>query len=662
MLPAAALLLASLSSAAPAPRPELRFSVVEGSVRNYFCRRGRAAAHLLASSGEEPRLIVAFPAGNTGIGLWFEKGARPVELEAVGAPAAVERADGMRGVTAHLSASGALRTRAVVLGSVRVLRDYVYTGSVPPEISTRVAGGPPLVVTRTLLDGRHRLELRLQPLKGASIRVDGNGAVSFAAAAPSGPLEFQLTALTDEAPLDPLPADELLKVRRPGRDLDALEFLAYRQKFLAGSWRFLTYFGRDTLLSARLLLPVLRPAAAEAALGSVLDRLGPDGEVAHEEDIGDFAALRRVRAGEKDGGLEKPFYDYKMIDGDFLLAPVLASYLLDTPEGRAGSARFLARKTPAGLTYAAALERNLDRVRRLAAPYAAAPSTATLIALKPGQAVGEWRDSGDGLGGGRVPFDVNAALVPAALAAGARLEAAPPLGPRPDAAAEFDRLARAWAKSADAFQVEIPAAEAWTRLQEYAREQGLDLPAGAAPEGAVRFHALALDGAGRPIPVLNTDEGFVLLFTNPEPPALDQIVASLTAPFPRGLASPVGYPVADPAYLADPAERAKFSRGAYHGAVVWSWQQAMLAAGLARQLERKELPPATKDGLRRAQTTLWAAIKATSELRHSELWSWKPERGRMVAQPFGQGGGDADESNAAQLWSTVYLAVTPPGP
>jgi hypothetical protein len=88
----------------------------------------------------------------------------------------------------------------------------------------------------------------------------------------------------------------------------------------------------------------------------------------------------------------------------------------------------------------------------------------------------------------------------------------------------------------------------------------------------------------------------------------------------------------------------------------------LLAAGLARQLERKELPPGTKDALRRAQRTLWGAIKATDELRHSELWSWTPVKGRMTAQPFGQGGGDADESNAAQLWSTVYLAVTPPKP
>src|SRR5207302_10202639 len=38
---------------------------------------------------------------------------------------------------------------------------------------------------------------------------------------------------------------------------DTLTFLAYREKLLAGSWRFDTYFGRDTLMAVRLLMPVL---------------------------------------------------------------------------------------------------------------------------------------------------------------------------------------------------------------------------------------------------------------------------------------------------------------------------------------------------------------------------------------------------------------------
>lgn len=37
-----------------------------------------------------------------------------------------------------------------------------------------------------------------------------------------------------------------------------LTFLSYREKYLAGSWRFDTYFGRDTMMSLTLLAPVLQ--------------------------------------------------------------------------------------------------------------------------------------------------------------------------------------------------------------------------------------------------------------------------------------------------------------------------------------------------------------------------------------------------------------------
>ena len=40
-----------------------------------------------------------------------------------------------------------------------------------------------------------------------------------------------------------------------------------------------------------------------------------------------------------------------------------------------------------------------------------------LVELRPGEVVGDWRDSGAGLAYGRYPFSVNGALVPVALAA-----------------------------------------------------------------------------------------------------------------------------------------------------------------------------------------------------------------------------------------------------
>jgi hypothetical protein len=61
-----------------------------------------------------------------------------------------------------------------------------------------------------------------------------------------------------------------------------------------------------------------------------------------------------------------------------------------------------------------------------------------------------------------------------------------------------------------------------------------------------------------------------------------------------------------------------------------------------------------------AQTTLWRAIGATRAFANSELWSWAFRDGRYQVVPFGAGKADVDESDAAQLWSTVYLAVRPP--
>jgi hypothetical protein len=106
-----------------------------------------------------------------------------------------------------------------------------------------------------------------------------------------------------------------------------------------------------------------------------------------------------------------------------------------------------------------------------------------------------------------------------------------------------------------------------------------------------------------------------------------------------------------------------FTAAHYHGTVVWSWQQALLAKGLRRQLARTELDGATRSALETAECELWRAIDATRALGARELWSWAPNAaGQPELRPFGAGQTDPDESNAIQLWSTVYLAVHPPTP
>ncbi|WP_272427490.1 hypothetical protein [Polyangium jinanense] len=652
--------------AAPSPAPELlRFDIMAGSITNHFYRRGPIAAHLLTTSGPVPRLLVAFPAGNAGIVLGFAPLVQPAafELAPLTTLDGVEEPDGMRGVTAHLVARApALRIHHAMLAGIRFLRDEMAGGLGPgaPSLAHEVDPGPPFALRRTMLDGR-RIELRIEPREGSTVTRENDDIVLHAG--PEGEVHFLATALQDEAPLAPFPVEDLLNVHAASdaQARRALSFLSFQEKLLAGSWRFLTYFGRDTLLALHMLLPALEPPAIEAGLGSVLDRLAPDGDVAHEEAIGEYAVWLNAMATPRPADLRAPVLDYKMVDDDFLLAPMAAAYLLDMPAGSTRARGFLACKTPSGMLYRDVLRQNLALVLARAAPFAKHPGPETLVSLKPGLPVGNWRDSNQGLGGGHIPFDVNVALVPAALRAAARLFASDLLGPDPAAASEARALSDAWKGVERFFRVEIPAEAARARVSEYAAAVGLDgALAVASIDVPIRFFALALDAAGKPIPVMHSDTAFVLLFDEPSPELLTLVAHDLLRPFPAGLRTDVGMLVANPAYAGDPALAAMFTRADYHGTVVWSWQQAAMAAGLSRQLSRKDLPDATREALLLAERALWEGIEATHARRAEELWSWEPRGGKAVLIPFGQARGHVDESNALQLWSTVYLALRPP--
>jgi hypothetical protein len=651
--------------------PRLTFQVREGRILNYFLRQGPVAAHLLLRAGPTPRILIAFPAGNSGVGLWFarERGSAPWKIR--GEPRPVDARDGqgrpLHGISAEATiADRELDLSQAVLSSIRVLRDYQSLGTLPTGIAVAPSsGGRTLTWSRDRLDGevsyRLTIEVRDGRVRGRRIFAGADGAIGL-----------RITGLTGEAPLIPLAGQDLL--RDPsGGDLatrETLAFLAYREKLLAGSWRFDTYFGRDTLMSVRLLMPVLSPTAVEAGLDSVLVRLSLQGEVAHEEDIGEMAVLDHLKAD--DSRSAAPVYDYKMIDEDYLLAPVAAAWLLQ-PGAEARSAAFLAAPVggaPQGnATRGAALVKNLRYVVASAVAFAQAPGVAHLIGLKPGVTVGEWRDSGTGLGGGHYPYDVNAVLVPAALDAAARLSASGLLSRYLTAAdrALFSgaaRMAAVWRQQAPPlFAVTLSHSVAANAVEIYADSQGVPSqpPLDALGAGPLRFHALALSAAGEPIPVMHSDEGFLLLFADPEPQTLDRIVATVMRPFPAGLMTGAGMVVANPVFCG-PALQNLFNRNAYHGTVVWSWQQALFAAGLARQLERHDLPAAVRADLVKSQRVLWSAIAATRSMQNAELWSWSYQAGRYQLRPFGSSSADADESNAAQLWSTVYLAVRPPRP
>jgi len=687
-------LCAVFLSASPCASSREAFRIDEGRNINSFLRDGPVAAHLVLRSGHEPRVLVAFPAGNSGVALWFERTAAPMHWTLVTPPRPISTLDGkgrpLHGIEFEVTTDAAqLEPRAAVLSSIRVLRDFELLSKAPDEVLTppTFAGGGVSWV-RDRLDGASGYLLRVTPRGGATLGVD-----RFVAG-PGAPLRLRFRALSGETPLTPVysllarraaadarePLSDDARAPFPNdarapffddarapffndaRARNALSFLSYREKFLAGSWRFDTYFGRDTMMSAMLLAPVLTPGAMESAISSVLDRLAPDGEAAHEEDICEFAVLRNSREGR--GRVATPIYDYGMVDDDFMLAPLAARWLLDDAGGRAHAASFLATQGAGGETRGAALARNLAWLVERAAPFAAEPSAANLVGVKAGRNTGNWRDSEQGLGGGRYPYDVNAALVPAALGAAARLAESGLLGKYLDAGqrgvlAAAGERARIWSTRAPPlFEVDVPAAEARTAMAAYAKEIGVE------GEGAVRalgdapleFHALSLDADGKAVRILNSDEGFRLLFTEPTAAELERCLTAILRPFPAGLVTDVGVLVANPA-LASAAQRREFTRFAYHGTVVWSWQQALLMAGIDRQLRRTDLPESARAQLRAARATVRATVENTKSLRTSELWSWSYADGHFKAEPFGRPGADVDESNAAQLWSTVYLGL-----
>jgi hypothetical protein len=669
-LAAAANGAAPRTPAAPASPAHLDFEVDDALNINRFVRDGQVAGHLLLRSGPEPRILLAFPAGNSGVGLWFARGSGAARWTLAGAPRPVHATDArgraLYGIAAQATiATAALVPQQAVLSSIRVLRDYQSLKKLPAEIGVAPAiAGRTLRWARDRLDGAAGYSLTLEVTHGELT----HGRITAAA---DGTIGLTITGLTGETPLTPLAGAELLdEAAAPDPAArNALTYLAYREKLLAGSWRFDTYFGRDTLISVRLLMPALSPPAIEDALGSVLARLSPRGEVAHEEDIGEQAVLDHMKS---DGSRSAaPVFDYKMIDGDYLLAPVVSGWLLHDARGRARAAAFLAATDLAAdaarRTRGAALIENLRLVLAGAAAFARDPSRANLVTLKPGYSVGEWRDSEHGLAGGRYPYDVNAVLVPAALAAAAQLLDSGLLAPylqKSDQAlfAGAAPAAEVWrTRAPPLFDVVIPNQAAAAAVFSYATtEKVAALPAIAAlGADELRFHALALEGSGAPLPVLHSDEGFALLFADLDAGAVDRAVSAVMRPFPAGLMTEVGLLVANPAFCPGSLQ-ALLNRNAYHGTVIWSWQQALFAAGLARQLGRTDLPASVREHLRAAQRALWTAIAATRSISNSELWSWSFADRHYHVAAFGAAAADADEANAAQLWSTVYLAVRPP--
>ena len=471
-------------------------------------------------------------------------------------------------------------------------------------------------VARPSLDGRTHLwlELRVDPRKAAA-RVTGRS-VSIRARSGTS-VSFAVRVATDAAALTPLPRDQIFtrpfldflaaahkasdnvlragpaprgadsaivaRYRRLEREVRAVELLSTEEKLMAGLPNFATYFGRDMLMTALMMRPIWSPVMSEHVIASVLRKLGPAGDVSHEEALGGqairehateygdlIAEYRRVspRGGAADSILERAQdvlrdlaatrENYYMRDDEFQLPVLVADYLSDPDVPVDRKRGFLLDTTNARSSRLALLLGEMALVATETQPYAREPVATNLVGFVKRDAThwrsASWRDSDAGYANGRFAMDINAIWAPHALESIATILGAlpglgftresldsiapaiarSPLGEYVRDSASLRRAIGTWQGARRHFRVKLSRPEIEARI----RAKLAWLQAGErrywqkamADQGEVRdtldFLALSLDSAGHPIPIVNTD------------PATELILENLTAAIARGRLTP----------------------------------------------------------------------------------------------------------------------------
>jgi hypothetical protein len=581
-------------------------------------------------------------------------------------------------------------------------------GRLAPRITTRRTGTTWAVdVEQLSLDSRSHLWLVLEGDTNGTVAALSGTSVTIRSSA-GGQVAFRVRVTTDAAALTPLGREEIFnedflrfleaahadstrpeRYRRLEREVRGMELLCYREKVMAGLPNFATYFGRDMLMTALLMRPVWNPAMPEHVIASALRKLAPDGAVSHEEALGGqairehaaaynrlIAAGQVVRARAELTDLTVVRENYVMVDDDFQLPVVAAGYLSDDRVAPEARRRFLLESERLKRLVA-----NLAYVARKAAPYARARLATNLVSF-PRDPDGRWisaswRDSRAGYGGGRFAMDVNAIWVPHALEGiGVILDALaglgfttaaldslapairdPALAPLVRRRAALDAAVATWkgawrhfrvALASDTVAARVTARVEWLPESERSYWANM-LGAVKRRTDSLRFLALSLDGAGRPIPIVNTDPAMLMLVDSLGASRVRDLVEPIVEPYPIGLlVSDLGPVVANDAYASREVWET-FRRDAYHSpTVVWGRDVNVLLAGLARQRHGAGSGPAAEwldDALRRINDAV-----ERSGLRHAELWSYGIENGRLVPARYGS-------SSDVQLWSLTDLAV-----
>ncbi len=368
-----------------------------------------------------------------------------------------------------------------------------------PDVITKLSGGEggpdrSAVATQAALDAKTNLQLELESTSDASLVINWP-TISMQAKGPS-PIRFIVRVTTDAPALTPLSRDEIFnaeflrfladaraaadriarlpagtarsaadsaavtRYRRLERDARGLELLTSREKMMAGLPNYATYFGRDMMMSALMMEPIWSASMAEHVIASVLRKLGPAGDVSHEEALGGQAIrenaaeyntliaeyLRNVQRGDRAGSasdlistrfdvpvrrpplalarsiladLQKVRENYNMLDDEFQLPVLTARYLANPAIPASRKRAFMLDSADSGQPRVARLLGELGLVARLAEPYGRNPVVENLVASPKQDSTRyrsvSWRDSGAGYANGRFAMDINAIWVPRAL-------------------------------------------------------------------------------------------------------------------------------------------------------------------------------------------------------------------------------------------------------
>jgi hypothetical protein len=544
-----------------------------------------------------------------------------------------------------------------------------------PSVATLRARLQPTLVTsrsdtmqivrigRRSLDGRNRLvlELRVDPRAGTA-RVTGSTVAIRARA--GAPVRLTVRIATDAAPLTPLGRNQIfnrpfldflakaradstavMRYRRLERDVRSVELLSSQEKLMAGLPNFATYFGRDMIMSALMMRPIWSGAMSEHVIASVLRKLGPKGDVSHEEALGGQAIresaadynvllsdyLRASRAGKRARadsllgrardllrGMQATRENYHMMDDEFQLVVLEARYLSDPSIPSDRKRAFLLAKPNGGVSRLALMLREMALVATETHPYVQDPTALNLVSFVKRDSThwrsASWRDSDAGYANGRFAMDINAIWAPIALvsigeirsalqSAGLRPEALDSIAPEvarsplhlylADSAA-LQKAVDTWRGARHHFMVTLGRGELESRihaklawLPEVERSYWEKTIAGAGEPGdSLGFLALSLDAEGRPIPIVNTDPATGLFLDPAMKPdvALGDVDAFMRS-YPTGLlVNGLGPVVANDAYAPRQVWET-FGKDAYHSPrVVWGREVNLLLLGLANQI------------------------------------------------------------------------------